>query len=191
MITSSILRGRGGVTLRQISLQDCTDTYVKWLNDTDVNRFLETRWYTQDLDAIKEFVKSQRENDHSLLFSIIYDVTGSHIGNIKIGPIHFKYRHADISYFIGEKDLWGRGIASEAIRLVCGFGFNSLCLHRIEAGAYSAAVGSWKALEKNGFLREGVFRERVVSEDGFMDVYRYGILKSEYQEQQRMEEKNE
>lgn len=179
MKTDIILRD-GGISLRLISLQDCTETYVEWLNDTEVNQYLETRWHKQDIDAIQNFVISQLNNDHSILFAIIFDNTNCHIGNIKIGPVDKYHHNADISYFIGDKSLWGKGIATKAIQLVCSFGFNELHLHRIEAGAYSAAVGSWKALEKNGFMREGIFREQAISGDKYMDVYRYGILETEY-----------
>ncbi len=183
MITDKILMGKG-VYLRQITLQDCTNRYVEWLNDTEVNQYLETRWSVQDLQAIKEFVSSQRKNNHSILFAIMYNdsynsVVGKHIGNIKIGSINRHHNHADISYFIGEKNFWNKGIATEVIGLVRDFGFKELGLHRIEAGVYSTAVGSWKALEKNGFKREGVFREQVMSDSNYIDVYRYGILKSE------------
>ena len=179
MVTDIIMHG--GVNLRQINLNDCTDTYVGWLNDPEVNQYLETRWITQSIASIKEFVRFQRENEHSFLFAIVDDASKKHIGNIKIGPIHPHHHHADISYFIGEKKLWGRGIATEAIHLVCEFGFHVLKLHKIEAGAYSGAIGSWKALEKNGFKREAEFREQVLSGDKYMDVYRYGILETEFQ----------
>lgn len=170
----------GGVYLRQITEADCTDRYAKWLNDPEVNQYLETRWSKQTLDAIIDFVKSQRDNDHSVLFAIALNSDGRHIGNIKIGPWNKHLNHADISYFLGDKNCWNKGIATEAIRLVCEFGFNEWNLHRIEAGAYSAAIGSYKALEKNGFLREAVFREQVVSNGHYMDIYRYGLLKREF-----------
>lgn len=66
-----------------------------------------------------------------------------------------------------------------AYRNVCKFGFEQWGLHRIEAGAYSAAIGSWKALEKNGFKREAIFRKQAISGDKYMDVYRYGLLETE------------
>lgn len=186
MLTDKILVGNtvvdgnleGGILLRQIEISDCTDSYVNWLNDPEVNQYLETRWSVQDLQAITSFVKSQRENDHSILFAIVF--ANKHIGNIKIGPINRHHNHADISYFIGNKKLWNHGIATESIRLVCEFGFKELDLHRIEAGAYSKAIGSWKALEKNGFLREGTFRKQVLSENEYIDVYRYGFLQTEW-----------
>lgn len=178
MTTEAIKTGKI-VSLRQIEMGDCTDQYVDWLNDPDVNQYLETKWSRQDMESIKAFVKMQRENNHSILFAIVSNEDNKHIGNIKIGPIHELYRHADISYFIGDKQYWNKGIATEAIRLVCEFGFEELGLHRLEAGAYAAAVGSWKALEKNGFHREGIFREQVILDCRYMDIYRYGLLRRE------------
>lgn len=168
-------------TLRQICVEDCTDAYVDWLNDPDVNRCLETKWTTQTRESIEAFVRTQIESEHSLLLAILSGSSGRHIGNIKLGPIHPHYQHADVSYFIGDKSEWKKGIASEAIRLICKYGFEELQLHRIEAGAYANAVGSQKALEKNGFKREAVFREQVLFEGEWIDVYRYGLLRTEFQ----------
>ena len=179
MITEKILNGEK-ISLRQISLQDCTNDYVDWLNDPEVNQFLETRWYNQDISSIKEFVKSQRENNHSFLFAIIYKENKRHVGNIKIGPINTHHNHADISYFIGDKKLWGKGLVTEAISLILQYAFDELELHRVEAGVYSEAIGSFKALEANGFQKEGIFREQVISNGKYIDVYRYGLLKNEY-----------
>ena len=179
MVTEKRLDGTI-IFLRQIELSDCGTSYVEWLNDPKVNQYLETRWVNQDLESIKSFVVDQRENTHSVLFAIVLKENGLHIGNIKIGPINRHHLYADVSYFIGEKSFWHRGIATEAIQLVCGFGFHELNLRKITAGAYSAAIGSWKALEKNGFIREGVFREQVFSNGEYMDVYRYGLLSDEY-----------
>lgn len=179
MVTDLVLR-EGDIALRQITMDDCTDEYVQWLNDPEVNQYLETRWSIQDLESIKGFVKSQRENEHSILFAIILQAECRHIGNIKIGPINRYHSRADISYFIGDKSKWNKGIITDAIKLVCEYGFEQWDLHRIEAGAYCAAIGSWKALEKNGFKREGVFRKQAISDGKYMDVYRYGILKQEY-----------
>ena len=53
-------------------------------------------------------------------------------------------------------------------------------LHRIEAGTYAKAIGSQRALEKNGFTKEAVFRKQVIFNGEYMDVYRYGLLVDEY-----------
>lgn len=181
MVTKKILNG-SIISLRQIEISDCNNTYVEWLNNPQINQFLETRWKEQTMESILRFVREQRENDHSFLFAIKTKSDGKHIGNIKIGPINCYHRHADISYFIGDINFWSRGIATEAIHLICQFAFEELGLHRIEAGTYAEATGSWKALEKNGFIREGVFRKKVISGEKYMDIYRYSLLRSEYKE---------
>ena len=141
-----------------------------------MNQYLETKWEVQNLETIKSFVEFQRYDNHSYMFAIIYSSTNWHIGNIKIGPIHPHYKHADISYFIGEKALWGKGCATEVIKLISQFGFEDLHLHRIEAGVYDCAIGSQIALEKNGFQREAVFRDSVIFNGQYIDTYRYALV---------------
>lgn len=179
MITNECLSA-GGVLLRQIVLSDCTPSYVSWLEDPEINQYLETRWTLQTLESIRSFVQSKLESDDSILFAITLADDGRHIGNIKLGPINKHHHHADVSYFIGDKAMWGKGIATKAINLVCRFGFNDMHLHRIEAGTYAKAIGSQRALEKNGFIKEAVFRKQVITNNGYEDVYRYGLLVDEY-----------
>lgn len=180
MILDCVLNG-GGVTLRQIEMSDCTQNYVDWLNDPMVNQYLETRWTVQNLDTVKKFVATQRDSDNSILLAITMSDDGRHIGNIKLGPINSYHNYGEISYFIGDKSMWQKGLATKAINLICGYGIERMNLHRIRAGAYAEAKGSWRALEKNRFKREAIFRNQVISAAGkYMDVYGYGLLDSEY-----------
>lgn len=176
MIISKILEGEK-IVLRQIELSDCTERYVEWLNDPEVNQYLETKWVEQSLETVEDFVRAQRQNDDSILWAIITKEGLTHIGNIKIGPINKHHHHADISYFIGEKDYWGKGIATEAIQLVTEYGLNELKLHKLEAGTYEDAIGSQKALEKNGYVKEGVLKEHIFSGGGgYKAAFRYGKI---------------
>ena len=161
MIHKEALVG-GIITLRTITLSDCTETYVSWLNDPAVNKYLETRFELQTLQSIRQFVDSIVESDSSYLFAMnTNDGTKKHIGNIKLGPIHPQYSYADISYFIGDRGYWGKGIATEAIKLVAGFAFDQLKLHRVQAGVFEDNIGSIKALEKAGFIIEGKFQKQL------------------------------
>lgn len=107
MITNEVLQG-GRVNLRQLELADCGSHYLAWLNDPDINRYMETKWSIWDPESIRKFVEIQRQSSHSVLFAVIERLSGKHIGNLKIGPVHPHYRHADISYFIGDKKCMGR-----------------------------------------------------------------------------------
>lgn len=179
MLYNGILKGEK-IILRMVELKDCNSKYLSWLNDREVNQYLETRWEEQTTDKIKNFVASIRESNHSYLFAIIYQ--NEHIGNIKIGPIHPIYKYADVSYFIGEKSTWGKGIATEAVRLITKFAFETLNLNRVQAGAFENNVGSQKALERNDYKKEATYRKKsfINLDDDYIDSYMYGLLKDEY-----------
>lgn len=154
------------VRLRLVELADCTNVYVGWLEDREVNRYLETRWTPQTLDTVREFVGQMVNSPHSYLFAIVERATGKHVGNVKVGPVESRHLYADVSYFIGDRDAWGKGYGTEAVRLATRFGFDALGLHRIQAGFYETNVGSQRVLEKAGFAYEGRLHKKLRQDVG-------------------------
>ncbi|QBG35222.1 GNAT family N-acetyltransferase [Litorilituus sediminis] len=144
------------VYLQTISENDASDEYVQWLNDPLVNQYLETRFYQQDLASVIGFIKGILENPNEHLFTIRLKSNDKHIGNIKIGPINPHHNIGDVSLFIGDKDSWGKGIATQAIALISQYSFEQLKLRKLCAGAYKANVGSTKAFLKAGYVSDGV-----------------------------------
>jgi RimJ/RimL family protein N-acetyltransferase len=169
------------VRLRLVTLADCTDDYVRWLNDPEVARYLETRWAPQTKEWIEAFVRDMAVSSDSYLFAIVDNASARHVGNIKIGPLQARHAYADVSYFIGDRASWGKGLASDAIRLAAKIGFERLDLHRVQAGLYEGNIGSAKALEKAGFTFEGRLRRQLRSGDAWEDHLWYGLLREEWQ----------
>lgn len=165
------------VQLRLCTLHDCTERYVAWLADPLVARYLETRWRPQTLADVREFVASMLGADHSYLFAIVFQ--GQHVGNIKVGPINRFHAHADVSYFVGDRSVWGQGIATDAIRVICRVAFDRLGLHRVQAGLYASNGGSRRALEKAGFQLEGNFRRQLQGAEGWEDHLWFGLLRDD------------
>jgi [ribosomal protein S5]-alanine N-acetyltransferase len=173
-----ILKGNG-ISLRLCELSDCSENYVSWLADPEVNRYLETRWSAQTIDSIRVFVGSMIESPHSYLFAILLDgdsPSGKHVGNIKVGPVIPHHDFADVSYFIGDRNAWGRGLATEAVRVATRFGFERLKLHRLQAGLYETNVGSFRVLEKAGYVYEGRLRKQLRGRDDWEDHVWFGAL---------------
>ena len=168
------------VILRRVVLGDCTPAYVGWLLDPEVNAYLETRWVTQSLETVRAFVEEVRRRDDTWLLAICHGRGAQHIGNIKIGPVDGHHRCGDVSYFIGERSLWGKGLATDAIRTAVGIAFERLGLHRVQAGVYAANVGSARALTRVGFRLEGQLRGRFRSGEAWDDHLIYGMLAGEW-----------
>jgi [ribosomal protein S5]-alanine N-acetyltransferase len=167
----------GRVSLRLLTPSDCTDRYVAWLADPEVNRFLETRYAEQTLEMIQGFVTSMLSSEHSYLFAIVENTSGEHVGNIKIGPVVPRHLYADVSYFVGERSAWGKGYGTEAVRLVTRFGFERLGLHRCQAGFYESNIGSQRVLEKAGYTREARLVKQLRIDDRWEDHIWYGALR--------------
>ena len=77
---------------------------------------------------------------------------------------------------------WGRGLATEAVRALVGFGFAALQLHRIETTTNRDNTGSRRVLAQVGFTEEGILRDYVYwREVGvFYDARLYALLRREY-----------
>jgi len=166
--------------LREVRQSDVNDKYYEWLNDPEINQYMETRLIPQSLENISSFVKSKDGVLHEPFFAICLKQDMSHIGNIKLGPINWVHRNAMISLFIGAKELWGKGFATEAISLIVKYGFQTLNLNKLEAGCYKENEGSARAFEKCGFIREGLLRSHFINKGKDIDMYILGICSRDY-----------
>lgn len=146
------------IYLREVRISDVNENYCRWMNDPEVNQHLETRYTPQSIENIKKYVERMNGNPNEKFLAICLKADDQHIGNIKLGPINWIHRFADISLVIGEKRCWGKGIATEAIKNLTMFGFNVLNLNKLQAGCYSKNIGSSKAFTKAGFKKEGVLK---------------------------------
>ncbi|HIT68713.1 MAG TPA: GNAT family N-acetyltransferase [Candidatus Aphodomonas merdavium] len=116
-----------------------------------------------------------REGKSSVARSIWVD--GSLVGNISVKQKEDVYgKDAEIGYFL-QRESYGKGIMTEAVRQVCALAFSTLDLLRITALVYSPNTASRRVLEKNGFLLEGVMKNAVVKGDMVYDLCIYGKLR--------------
>ena len=110
------------------------------------------------------------ESENNILFAIIDKSSNTHIGNIKLGDIHPVHKYADIGLIIGNKNYWGKGIGTEAIKLVSQYAFENLNLMKVIAGIYENNVGSIKAFKKCGFKEAYVKKDTYFFENKFIDA---------------------
>lgn len=141
--------------LRSLHPSDVGETYLSWVNDPEIIRFLEVRFNGVQKHAdLQSFVDSMSASPNNYIFGIFRKDDDRHIGNIKLGPILREHARSEIGYLIGDRSSWGKGYATEAIHRVARFGLDDLGLKKIKAGCYEANIGSAKALLKAGFEHE-------------------------------------
>jgi len=162
------------ISLRKVAISDVNRSYISWLNSGEINQFLESRFSKHTITTVKEYVKKMRKDRNSIFLAIIRNSDSKHIGNIKLGPIDWNHKNADIGIMIGDKNSWGKGYATEAIALLSDFAFQQLNLHKLLAGAYENNLGSINAFKKVGFHEEGKLQEHFLFKGKYID----GILLS-------------
>lgn len=120
------------------------------------------------LDAMN-WLESIRKTRPILNFAILYQ--GRIAGNIGIVPKDDVYRMSvEIGYFIGE-EFWGKGIATEATRLLVEYIEKEFTIVRIYAEVFETNKASMRVLQKNGFYLEGIRRKAVIKNGVIMDDY--------------------
>jgi RimJ/RimL family protein N-acetyltransferase len=165
------------IYLRGLNLSDVNEKYHSWMNNHEVTKFTESRFFPVPKEALEKYVSEKQKDQDSVFFAIIFKENHQHIGNIKLGPINWIHRLADIGIIIGEKDYWRQGCAVEAIGLISDYAFNTINLHKLTAGCYKGNVGSGKAFEKAGFIKEGTREKHVFLNGEYQDILQYGMIK--------------
>lgn len=158
------------VRLAVLLPEEVSDTYVDWLNDPEINRYLESRFAVHDRAGVAAYVESMLASPTSLFLAIHSKVLCRHVGNIKIGPIDRHHGLGEIGLIIGDRAAWGRGIATHAIEAVADIGFRDLGLRKLTAGCYAENKGSQIAFERAGFTVEAARRAHFVSDGRLEDL---------------------
>jgi RimJ/RimL family protein N-acetyltransferase len=175
--TGSNLRLDGDrLYLRPLRPADATAAYARWLNDPEVNRFLESRFRSHAVEDLRQFIGKIGSDPACLFLAIRLHDADRHIGNIKLGPIDPHHRLGDIGLLIGEKDCWGRGYAAEAVRLLADHAFTELRLHKLTASCYGPHRSSARAFEKAGFKIEAVRPSHFQCEGRWVDAILLGKI---------------
>jgi len=162
-----------------LGLAHHSESYVLWMNDPEVNFFLESGGdYT--LDKLHDFLKGV-ESANILFWAIHIKKSNKHIGNIKIDPINLKHRYAEYGIMIGDRHEWGKGYAKEASILVLNFCFSKkIDLRKVNLGVHVKNTGAVELYKKIGFNVEGQLKKHVETNDGYDDILRMAIFNSKY-----------
>lgn len=168
------------VALRPVTAADVGPLYLGWLNDPEINRFLESRHRESSEDSVRAFVDGIAARDGDYLFAIRLAQDGRHIGNVRLGPIRAEHRLAELSLYIGDRAAWGRGYGGETVALVTRFAFEALHLNKTMGRSYAANEASIRAFLRAGYRQEGRLRAHYLLDGKPMDLVVMGCTAGDY-----------
>jgi RimJ/RimL family protein N-acetyltransferase len=168
------LRG-ANVTLRPMTMNDLPHL-VRWGSDA---AFRWQQWGRPPGPFAESEARSwiERMTQEGKSGCWVIEHGGRPVGFANFRDYHPKGKSADVGLGIGEPALWGRHIGREALTLEVRYLFDQLGLHRIGLSVVShndRAIWMYKSL---GFVVEGVERDGLGWESGFLDDVKMGLVK--------------
>ena len=130
---------------------------------------------TQDIVEQYEYIKECEEEEDGYYWSI-ETLEGVTIGTVALTDINEHHKLAKIGIVVGDKEYWGKGVATEVILTVINFAFTSVGVVRISAETEADNIAVSKVLEKAGFIQDGTFTSARVKNGKRVDVKHYGIV---------------
>jgi ribosomal-protein-alanine N-acetyltransferase len=106
---------------------------------------------------------------------IVEKPSGEPIGTCGFSLWDKENNKAEIGYDLSPA-YWNRGYMTEALTAALTSGFENMALNRVEAIIALENVASCRLVEKLGFEREGVMRDRHLFRGRYYDHYLYSLL---------------
>jgi RimJ/RimL family protein N-acetyltransferase len=164
------------IYLSPISLEDA-ERYTAWLNDFAVTRFLTVASAQITLHGEREsLVALSREQTYAIVEKGKDELLGN-CGLFAVDPTH---RSAEVGIFIGDEARRGKGYGSEALRLLCDYGFNVLNIRSIHLRTYSFNERAQTSYRKVGFKEAGRLRKSHFFAGDYHDVILMDLLAEEF-----------
>jgi RimJ/RimL family protein N-acetyltransferase len=161
--------------------QDDVKPALNYINDADVKRLLLPGIpYPNTLQDEQKWVDSQTASRDDYNFAIETLQGGKYIGGCGINNIDWKNSVAVVGILIGDKNYWGQGYGTDAMKVLIKFIFNQMNIHKIKLHVYSFNTRAIKCYEKCGFKTEGILRKEIFRDGEYYDEHIMSILREEF-----------
>lgn len=169
------------LTLEPLSERHASERYASWFNNQETTKHTRHGARTMTLEDVKAYAANVFKNPHEAVFAMRAQ-NGTHIGNISLLNINYTQGSAEYAIMLGETEYGGKGIATEASRLLLEFGFEQLGLSRIHCGTSVANTPMQRLAERLGFKHSGT-RQGVEFRPGeYHEVLDYVLEKEDFKQ---------
>jgi ribosomal-protein-alanine N-acetyltransferase len=151
--------------------------YCRWFADPEVTRFI-LGVAPPTLKQEEEWLERIARSEIDVIWAIL--VGDRHIGATGLHQIHWQSRHAMSGIWIGDKDCWGKGYATEAMQLRTAYAFEHLGLEKVWTTVDVENIASRRALERVGYREVGVQRRHVYRNGRWHDRWVSELLREDW-----------
>ena len=175
-----------GQLVRLAAANSETDAEVmgRWSRDAEYLRLLDSDPATpksakQRKEEIAQWLEHERADSFGFAIRTLTD--DRLIGFVGLGGINWSNGDGFVGIGVGEREDWGKGYGTDAMRLILRFAFTELNLHRVSLSVYANNPRAIRSYEKAGFSIEGRLRQVVHRDGQRADEVFMGVLREEWE----------
>jgi RimJ/RimL family protein N-acetyltransferase len=133
------------------------------------------------LEAIKQWYATRASCDDRLDLSIVELASGAWAGEVVLHDLQADDRNCRFRILLARRELYDRGLGTEATSLVLAHAFETVGLHRVELEVLADNPRARHVYDKLGFVDEGTRRQSLLWEGAFVDTAVMSMLATEWE----------
>lgn len=129
----------------------------------------------EDAEALIRKFDNLSKTNTAIVWGISLKTDPKLIGTLGYHRIDKENHRAEIGYML-HPDHWHKGLMKEGVTKVLDYGFRTLGFHSLDGHVNPANQPSIEVLKRQGFVKEGYFRENIHFDGKFLDTEVYGLI---------------
>ena len=174
------------IQTRRLILRGLTEDDIPFLfehfSKNETNEYSSDENVTSLEEARELYSKYIATRPHLFRLGLVIKEARELVGTLGFYGIDCENRRAIAGWDL-KKEHWGRGLMTEALQALIDYAFGEMNLNRIEASSDPQNSRSIRLMERCGFRKEGVLRQRFYYKGSFHDDVIYSILKADWKHQ--------
>ena len=163
------------VVLREKRVEDAPDDFA-WRSDEELAKLDATRPLNMTYDDFMRYARTEIDDPGPRSKRLAIDtLDGRHIGNFMYYDLDLRRGEAELGIMIGDRDYWGKGYGSDAMRAVQDYIFTQTTLTRVYLHTLE-----WNERAKRSFAKAGMRDVKTVRRSG-MKFVRMEMLRHEWE----------
>jgi RimJ/RimL family protein N-acetyltransferase len=159
---------------------------AEWLGNSEYSRLL--NWdpaIRASAKTTQKWIEKQfeRENDYPFMIRTLAD--DRIIGTIGLDGIYWTHGDCFVGIGLGNREDWGKGYGTDAMKIILRYAFTELNLHRVSLDVFEYNPRGVRSYEKAGFVVEGRQRGVILREGRRWDMIYMGILREEWEQREK------
>jgi len=131
-------------------------------------------------ESTKKWIEKDLEDEHAIIFAIRTLADDHLIGDVGLDGLYWNHGDTFLGIGVGDREFWGKGYGSDAMKLVLRYAFTELNLRRVTLNVFEYNPRAIRCYQKVGFQQEGRVRKYLNREGRRWDLVYMGITKEEW-----------